>query len=104
MVDSGYPKRLTTSNKLEAITALCVYSVILSRKGAIDQLALGFGPLLELAKEHPDTMKTLFVASLFSEPINSSAFKDLIVFDNVQDELKKMFLKYIETEGKMLLI
>ncbi|XP_020915405.1 uncharacterized protein LOC110252895, partial [Exaiptasia diaphana] len=42
-------------------------------KGAIDQLAIGFGPLLELAKEHPDTMKTLFVGSSFSEPINSSA-------------------------------
>ncbi|CAB3996593.1 G2 M phase-specific E3 ubiquitin- ligase [Paramuricea clavata] len=36
LIDSGYTKVLNMSNKLEAITALCVHSVILSRKAAID--------------------------------------------------------------------
>lgn len=79
LVDSGYTKVLNMSNKLEAITALCVHSVILSRKGAIDQFALGLGPLLELAKEHPETIKPIFVASPSSPPLSPDTSKTLFL-------------------------
>ena len=87
------------SNKLEAITALCVHSVILSRKGAIDQFAIGLKPLLELAKENPEFMKQIFVAGASSLSVNTETFKELLVFEDVDANIKDMFLRYIETEG-----
>ena len=80
LVDSGYTKVLHMVNKLEAITTLCVHSVILSRKGAIDQFAIGLKPLLELLKENPEFMKQIFVET----------FKELLIFEEVQTKMKKV--------------
>ena len=96
LVDSG------SKNKLEAITALCVHSVILSRKGAIDQFAIGLKPLLELAKENSEFMKQIFVAGASTLSVNAETFKELLVFEDVDANIKDMFLRYIETEGKLL--
>ena len=54
------------TNKLEAITSLCVHSVVVSRKAAVDQLACGLKPLLELAKKDPEMLKPIFVAGASS--------------------------------------
>ena len=101
LVDSGYTKVLHTANKLEAITALCVHSVILSRKGAIDQFAIGLRPLIELAKENPEFMKQIFVANTSNFRVNAETFKKLLVFEEVDVNIKDMFIKYIETESKL---
>ena len=78
-MDSGYTKVLQMSNKLEAITALCVHP--------------------ELAKENPVLMKQIFVAGAFSLSIDAETFKELLVFEDVDANIKDMFLRYIETEG-----
>ncbi len=77
LIDSGYTKVLNMSNKLEAITALCMHSVILSRKGAIDQFAIGLKPLLDLAKKNPKCIKHIFVAGASTLELNANTFKDL---------------------------
>jgi hypothetical protein len=51
LIDSGYTKVLNMSNKLESITALCLHSVILSRKTAIDQFAHGLKPASGTSQE-----------------------------------------------------
>ena len=76
-----------------------MHSVILSRKGAIDQFAIGSMPLLELAKETPVFMKQIFVAGASSLSVNVETFKELLVFEDVDANIKDMFLRYIETEG-----
>ena len=97
LAEAGFPKVLSVSNKLEAITALCVHSVILSRKAELDQFAvgLGLGPVLGLAKKYPDVLKSLFVNC--SEPgsasVTPAAFKGLLVFEGLQDKVKEFFLE-----------
>ncbi|XP_068725046.1 G2/M phase-specific E3 ubiquitin-protein ligase-like [Montipora capricornis] len=66
LAEAGFPQVLSVSNKLEAITALCVHSVILSRKAELDQFAVGLGPVLGVAMKYPDMMKSVFVSC--SEP------------------------------------
>lgn len=101
LVDSGYTKVLNVTNKLEAVTALCVHSVILSRKGAIDQFAIGLKPLLELAKVNPECMAHILVASASTLQLNTETFKDLLSFEEIDVNIKDMFLRFIETEGKL---
>ena len=67
LAEAGFPQVLSVSNKLEAITALCVHSVILSRKAELDQFAVGLGPVLGVAMKYPDMMKSMFVSC--SEPV-----------------------------------
>lgn len=104
LAEAGYPKMLTVANRLEAITALCVHSAILCRKGELDQFAVGLGPVLELAKKYPDTMNPLFVSC--EEPnscsITPEEFKALLVFESVEEKVKQYFLKYIDEEGERL--
>ena len=52
LADAGFPQVLSMCNKLEAITALCVHSVILSRKAELDQFALGLGLPRVLPRVH----------------------------------------------------
>lgn len=77
-----------------------MHSVILSRKGALDQFVLGLGPLLEQAKKHPELIKPLLVGSESSEVITPDKFKKLIVFHGVEEKVKGYFLEFIEKEGK----
>ena len=102
LAEAGFPQVLSVSNKLEAITALCVHSVILSRKAELDQFAVGLGPVLGVAMKYPDMMKSMFVSC--SEPaslsVTPAAFKDLLVFEDVHDKVKEYFLEYIEKEGR----
>ena len=102
LAEAGFPKVLSVSNRLEAITALCVHSVILSRKAELDQFAVGLGPVLGLAKKYPDVLKSLFVNC--SEPGSASVtpaeFKGLLVFEGLQDKVKEYFLEYIDREGR----
>ena len=76
-----------------------MHSVILSRKAELDQFAVGLGLVLGVAMKYPDMMKSMFVSC--SEPaslsVTPAAFKDLLVFEDVQD--KEYFLQYIE-EGR----
>ena len=104
LIDSGYAKVLNMSTKLEAITALCVHSVILSRKAAIDQFAHGLKPLLELAKKNPETMMPVFVPGASTLELNTETFKDLLFYEEVEVKVKNMFLKYIDTEGKAMFL
>jgi hypothetical protein len=88
------------TNKLEAITSLCVHSVVVSRKAAVDQLACGLKPLLELSKKDPEMLKPIFVAGASSLELNSATFKSLLHFEDVELNVMNMFLKYIDTESK----
>ena len=95
LAEAGFPQVLSVSNKLEAITASCVHSVILSRKAELDQFAVGLGPVLVVAMKYPDMMKSMFVSC--PEPaslsVTPAAFKDLLVFEDVQDKVKEYFLQ-----------
>ena len=99
LVESGYTRVLYLSNKLDAITAMCVHSVIFSRKAAIDQLAFGLKPILDIARKYPEELKVLFVNKEGNNDIDADKFKSLLVFEDVEVGLKDMFMKYIETEG-----
>ena len=103
LVESGYTKVLNISNKLDAITTLCVHSVIFSRKAAIDQLAFRLKPILDIAQKYPEQLKVLFVNMEGNNDIDADKFKSLLEFEDVEPGLKEMFLKYIETEGSFFI-
>lgn len=99
LADSGFTRVLSLSNKLDAITTLCVHSVIFSRKAAIDQLAFGLKPILDIAQKHSEELKGLFVNDGENNNIDADKFKSLLEFEDVENGLKEMFIKYIESEG-----
>ena len=103
LVESGYTKVLNISNKLDAITTLCVHSVIFSRKAAIDQFAFGLKRILNIARKYPEELKVLFVNKEGNNDIDADKFKSLLEFEDVEPGLKEIFIKYIETEGNFLI-
>ena len=104
LVESGYTRVLNLSNKLDAITTMCVHSVIFSRNAAIHQLAFGLKPILDIARKYPEELKVLFVNKDGNNDIDADKFKSLLEFEDVEVGLKDMFLKYIDTEGNLLAI
>ncbi|XP_028400610.1 G2/M phase-specific E3 ubiquitin-protein ligase-like [Dendronephthya gigantea] len=61
LVETGFTKKITKENKLEAITSIMLNTVILMRKAELDQFGQGLGPILNEAQKHPDVFKPLFV-------------------------------------------
>ncbi|XP_062499230.1 uncharacterized protein LOC134176580 [Corticium candelabrum] len=91
---AGYTHRLTSTNKADAMLKIMLHDVILSRKAEIDQLALGLGPVLELAKANPESMRSLFTATDL-KPLTSESFLELCTFQpTVPADLKTLFIQY----------
>ncbi|XP_062512388.1 uncharacterized protein LOC134188205 isoform X1 [Corticium candelabrum] len=96
---AGYTHRLTSTNKADAMLKIMLHDVILSRKAEIDQLALGLGPVLELAKANPESMRSLFTATDL-KPLTSESFLELCTFQpTVPADLKTSFIQYVQEAG-----
>ena len=61
LAETGFTKKLTKENKLEAITNIMLNSVILIRNAEIDKFSHSLGPILNEARGHPEIFKPLFV-------------------------------------------
>ena len=83
---------------------MCVHSVIFSQNAAIDQLAFGLKPILDIARKYPEGLKVLFINKEGNNDIDADKFKSLLEFEDVEVGLKDMFFKYIDTEGNLLAI
>ena len=53
----------------------------------------------ELAKTNQECWKHVFVACTSTQRLDSETFKDLLIFEDVNINMKDMFLRYIEREG-----
>ena len=72
--------------------ALCLHSVILSRKAELD-------PLINIVRKHPDLAKPLFVAGRVKPP-TAEEILSLVEYENVDDKHKEFFQKYVRAECK----
>lgn len=101
LIDSGFTKALTVETKGEAIMSILLNCVILSRKAELDQFADGLGPLLNKIRSYPDICKSLLVQSDEFTRVTAGKLKSLLVFQDVNDHLKKQLMDYMEMKGKL---
>ena len=102
LVETGFTKKLSKENKLQAITSIMLNSVILIRKAEIDQFSHGLGPILNEARMHPDIFKPLFVY-VGDVDVTPKKFKSLLLDTNLDEILKGYFYKYIDCLGMLFL-
>lgn len=102
LVETGFTKKITKENKLEAITSIMLNSVILMRKAELDQFCQGLGPILNEARKHPDVFKPLFV-HVGDVDLTPKKFKSLLLDTNLDDTLKGYFYNYIDHLGMLFL-
>ena len=99
LIEAGFPHILTFENRFEAIMALCLHSVILSRKAELDQFISGLGPLINIVRKHPDLAAPLFVAGCATPPTSEEVLS-LVKYEDVDDKHKEFFQKYVREECK----
>ena len=99
LIEAGFPHILTFENRFQAIMALCLHSVILSRKAELDQFISGLGPLINIVRKHPDLAAPLFVAGCATPPTSEEVLS-LVKYEDVDDKHKEFFQKYVREECK----
>ena len=98
LIESGFPHTLTLENRFQAMMSLCLHGVLLSRKAELDQFLLGLGPLVDSIRKYPDVFEPLFVSS-GAKPPTGDDLLSLIDYENVDDEIKQYFIRYVHSEG-----
>ena len=96
---AGYTHRLSSANKADAVLKVLLHEVILSRKAELDQLALGLGPLLDVARQHPEFTSSLLTYTA-TESLTAQGFLDLCTFEStVPAHLHNYFVQYVRNAG-----
>jgi hypothetical protein len=98
LIESGFPHTLTLENRFQAMMSLCLHGVLLSCKAELDQFLLGLGPLVDNIRKYPDVFELLFVSS-GAKPPTGDDLLSLIDYENVDDEIKQYFIRYVHSEG-----
>ncbi len=99
LIEFGFPHTLTLENRFQAMMSLCLHGgVLLSRKAELDQFLLGLGPLVDSIRKYPDVFEPLFVSS-GAKPPTGDDLLSLIDYENVDDEIKQYFIRYVHSEG-----
>ncbi|XP_028413666.1 G2/M phase-specific E3 ubiquitin-protein ligase-like [Dendronephthya gigantea] len=95
LVETGFPHALSLENRFQAMTSLCLHGIILSRKAELDQFVCGMGPLVDIIKKHPKEIEPLFLAGT-KKPLSAEEFLSLVEYEDVNDEVKQHFIRYVE--------
>ena len=80
--------------------SVLLHCVVLSRKAELDQFADGLGPLLDKIRSYPDLCKPLLVQSDEHTKVTAEKIKSLLLFEEVNENLKKYLMDYIDMKGK----
>ena len=99
LTEAGFPHVLTFENRLQAMTALCLHSVFLTRKAELDQFRTGLGPIVDIICKHPNNAKPLLQAG-HNKPLTANEILPLVKFDDIDEKHKEFFQEYLRTECK----
>ncbi|XP_062522350.1 G2/M phase-specific E3 ubiquitin-protein ligase-like [Corticium candelabrum] len=95
IIAAGYTHKVTATNKADMVLKIFLHEIVLSRKAELDQLSVGLGPLMDLARRHPDKIRPLLTASA-STPLTSGLFLNLVTYEStLSPNLKDCFVHYV---------
>ena len=94
LIEAGFPHVSTFENRFQAIMALCLHSVILSRKAELGQFISGLGPLIKIVRKHPDLAEPLFVTGHATSP-TAEEILSLVRYEDVDDKHKALIIYLI---------
>ena len=99
IIAAGYTHKVTATNKADMVLKIFLHEIVLSRKAELDQLSVGLGPLMDLARRHPDKIRPLLTASA-STPLTSGLFLNLVTYEStLSPNLKDCFVHYVHHSG-----
>ena len=103
LVETGFTKMLSKTNKYEAISSIMLNSVILSRKAELDQFIEGLGPVIREAHYHSEIFKPLFVHSE-DQVLSPELFQSLLLDRSLDPTMKGYFHKFIDEQSMTILL
>ena len=99
IIAAGYTHKVTATNKADMVLKILLHEIVLSRKAELDQLSVGLGPLMDLARRDPDKIRPLLTASA-STPLTSGLIMNLVTYEStLPPKLKDYFVHYVHHSG-----